>query len=468
MLMPADAEFAALCQAQLALVAQGLGASLGVVYLAQQLSEKDEPRLVPIAFYPESGIDWEQILAMALNRGRTSVASPPRLLSDARPDAIEQDSAFAASLPVEETASSQNQGYGGLVNSTQQQVVLPLMHQETVLGLLVVGRDDRPWERWERNQLNQIAHTITLGCVLDQRYQWLNQERQLHQQLEAQRHDRLDNLLHQLRNSLTTLQTFGKLLLKRLLPGDANQDVANSILREANRLKELSQQLETVLGTESQSLPALPPALCPPDMQPMTAELINEPPAGLLAGTVLGVEPCSVATILEPLLASAIAIAYDRNLALYHRIPKDIPAIQANPQALREVINNLLENALKYTPTGGSILVSAVPVEAKWVEIQVSDTGPGIPPADLPHIFERHYRGVQANSKIPGTGLGLAIAKMLIEQMQGEIILQSPADPKIWAELLSPQQFASLHGTSLTVRLPIASTASKPITPQIR
>lgn len=63
------------------------------------------------------------------------------------------------------------------------------------------------------------------------------------------------------------------------------------------------------------------------------------------------------------------------------------------------------------------------------VGIGISDTGPGIPPEDLEHLFERHYRGVQVNSEIPGTGLGLAIAKAFVQQMQGEIQVFSPVHP---------------------------------------
>jgi signal transduction histidine kinase len=65
--------------------------------------------------------------------------------------------------------------------------------------------------------------------------------------------------------------------------------------------------------------------------------------------------------------------------------------------------------------------------------IAISDTGPGIPPQDLEHLFERHYRGVQASTAIPGSGLGLAIAKELIEQMQGDIQVFSPAQ-LVWAK----------------------------------
>jgi len=89
------------------------------------------------------------------------------------------------------------------------------------------------------------------------------------------------------------------------------------------------------------------------------------------------------------------------------------------------VFSNLIDNALKYTPSGKIYIQAGL--EQSHLQGAISDTGPGIPPEDLEHIFERHYRGVQSSSEIPGTGLGLAIAKDLIEQMQGEIQVFSPA-----------------------------------------
>ncbi|HEY9707260.1 MAG TPA: sensor histidine kinase, partial [Oculatellaceae cyanobacterium] len=102
-------------------------------------------------------------------------------------------------------------------------------------------------------------------------------------------------------------------------------------------------------------------------------------------------------------------------------------------KALREVLSNLIDNALKYTPSGGQVNIRVgekrQTAQGVMIGIAVSDTGPGIPPQDLEHLFERHYRGVQAATAIPGSGLGLAIAKELIEQMHGDIEVFSPAQP---------------------------------------
>ncbi|HEY9653867.1 MAG TPA: sensor histidine kinase, partial [Crinalium sp.] len=313
--------------------------------------------------------------------------------------------------------------------------------------------------------------------VLDQRDQWLEHEQR--QQLQAQQHALLDNLLHQFRNSLTTLQTFGKLILKRLLPEDANRDVAASLVRETARLRDLAQQLEwAVAETDAMKPPlALPPALggrlqeqqqddvtadqhLTGSRQQESQTLPLLPAADFLSRTAFVLEPCPLSTALEPLLASASAIAQERSLTLLTDIPDDLPSVSASRQLLQEVLSNAIDNALKYTPAGGLVLVEAGVREGKRaVEIAISDTGPGIPPEDLPHIFERRYRGVQAQTAIPGSGLGLAIARALVTQMQGEIYVFSPAQINSVDQNVVAALTAHGQGTTVMVRLAIAEAS---------
>lgn len=481
MLMPTSSEFVALCRAQVTLLTQGLGASLSVVYLTQQLVEGAETQLVPIVAYPETAVDWGEQRRSVLPFAEASPAdSIPRLLADSQPLRV----GGMQPLPVDEPPMRSFASHPEAATTPdthaivpQRQIVLPLIHEDAVLGLLVVGRDDRGWSEWEQHQIEQIADTLTLSCVLDQRYQWLEHEQQQQQMLQAQQHDVTDNLLHQFRNSLTALQTFGKLILRRLLPEDPNREIATSIVRETGRLQELTQQLESATGlTREREEPLfLPPAAGPWSLQatadtpaadahpPQIAPLL--PGAGLSTAISLPLEPCSVTAVIAPLLASAQTIAQDRNLLLHALLPDKTLAVWANAQALREVLNNLLENALKYTPSGGHILVQASQSNSTesqlWVDISVSDTGPGIPPQDLPHIFERRYRGVQAETSIPGSGLGLAIAKVLVEQMHGEIQVISPARTPELLDL-PPSEVESLGaGTTLTLRLPAVTEYSQ-------
>jgi len=198
MLMPTSSEFVALCRSQISLLSQTLGASLSVVYLTEELVEGAETTLIAIAAYPESSSSLEKSGHLALPSADTPQL-PTKNASAALPDAVTQEALSPANALTE-----------------QRQFVLPLVHEGLVLGLLVTERDDRPWTNWERSQIEKIADTLALACVMDQRGQWLDHTRRQQRLSQTQQHDVLDNLLHQFRNPLTALRTFGKLLLRCL------------------------------------------------------------------------------------------------------------------------------------------------------------------------------------------------------------------------------------------------------------
>ncbi|NPV07460.1 MAG: PAS domain S-box protein [Anaerolineae bacterium] len=106
-------------------------------------------------------------------------------------------------------------------------------------------------------------------------------------------------------------------------------------------------------------------------------------------------------------------------------LPAELPAMLGDPRRLEQVLGNLLSNAIKYTPQGGSVTLSASH-EGEWLEVLVRDTGIGIAPEDLPHLFERFHRGRNAiNESIGGTGLGLYISKTIVEAHRGRIEVES-------------------------------------------
>ncbi|MBW4473391.1 MAG: sensor histidine kinase [Stenomitos rutilans HA7619-LM2] len=497
--MLTSAEFIALCRAQIVLLTQALGASLSVVYLTEELVEGADTQLIPVMAYPESAVDWQ---ARGTSRSLMATIAMPasslRLLADAQsnPSQMKQlPEVASSSLPAHavesaadyldtnvDRASRSNAGNSERTTLVaERRVVLPLMHEDAVLGLLVTERNDRPWTEWEQAQIHQIADTLAIACVLDQRYQWLKQDRHQRQLLQKQQHDLVDNLLHQFRNSLTALQTFGKLIFKRLLPGDANREMAASLVRETARLRDLAQQLETAVAeTDAIKTPlALPPAI--DDRIEDDAEQTNAtggqkaqvplllPAPGLLSGQALIVEPCDLAAVLEPLLASTRAIANDRFLTLLMEVSEALPPVQANVHGLWEVLSNVLDNALKYTPAGGAVLIQArrgaitgayAAVKSPCVEIAITDTGPGIPHQDLLHLFERRYRGVQAQTSIPGSGLGLSIAQVLVTQMHGEIEVISPAQPNPLIQQVTKTIADNGPGTTVLVRLAVAQRSN--------
>ncbi len=116
--------------------------------------------------------------------------------------------------------------------------------------------------------------------------------------------------------------------------------------------------------------------------------------------------------------------AQEKSLDLSMDVPDELPHVLGNPVRLRQMLSNLISNAIKYTPEKGKINLNAK-AEAGQVILQVSDTGPGIPPADQPYIFDKFYRASNIPSDTPGTGLGLAIVKSIIENHQGRIWVDS-------------------------------------------
>ena len=106
-------------------------------------------------------------------------------------------------------------------------------------------------------------------------------------------------------------------------------------------------------------------------------------------------------------------------------IPENIAPVMAEEDGLVQILLNLLDNAVKYTPPGGKIDIGSWE-DAEYVYIAIQDTGIGIPEEGLPRIFERFYRVDRArSSEIPGTGLGLSVVKHLVQTFEGEVSVSS-------------------------------------------
>ena len=153
------------------------------------------------------------------------------------------------------------------------------------------------------------------------------------------------------------------------------------------------------------------------------------------AGVALRRDVVDLDAVILDSFHTARALAHDRTLKLDTFVPAQTCG---DEDRLRQLVLILLDNALKYTPPGGAVTLGLQQV-GESVEISVRDTGVGIAPADLPHVFERFYRADPARGRdAGGTGLGLAIAKWIVEQHQGTIGIES-----------IPGQ-----GTQVAVRLP--------------
>jgi two-component system phosphate regulon sensor histidine kinase PhoR len=154
--------------------------------------------------------------------------------------------------------------------------------------------------------------------------------------------------------------------------------------------------------------------------------------------------PVDLAEVVEGTLDIIRAKAETGGVRLEARLPDDLPAVLADRDRLAQILINLVDNAVKYTPGGGRVTVQGA-AGLGLVEVAVEDTGVGIPPADLPRITERFYRVDKARSReLGGTGLGLAIVKHLVAAHGGSLVFESRLG----------------EGTRVRVTLPIAEPTS--------
>jgi two-component system sensor histidine kinase BaeS len=206
---------------------------------------------------------------------------------------------------------------------------------------------------------------------------------------EARRRSFLADVTHELRTPLSVIRGQAEGIGDGLYPGDAAH--LAPILDATRSLELLVEDLRTLALTESGSLTL---AREPTDLAPLVNETLSAFEPGAEAGGV----------------------------RLSERVGDDVPAVNVDPARIRMVLGNLLSNAIRHTPRGGTVTVQAAQTGA-MVRVAVVDDGAGIPPELLPKVFDRFVRG----SGSRGSGLGLAIARDLVTAHGGRIDAESQA-----------------------------------------
>jgi len=226
--------------------------------------------------------------------------------------------------------------------------------------------------------------------------------------LEGIRRDFVANVSHELRTPLTAIRGFAETLRGSEVPAEQRRQYLDVILRHADRLTALIEDLLELSRIEG-GIRGLAPE--PVDAAALARDVLQDLKPRLDSGRLKGEARAEAA-----------------------------PRVLADRRALEQVLLNLLDNAIKYSEPGGRIEI-AVSGAPPWVRIDVSDTGIGIPQADQARIFERFYRVEKARSRdLGGTGLGLAIVKHLVQAQDGEVFVASREG----------------QGTTFTLRLPAA------------
>jgi two-component system phosphate regulon sensor histidine kinase PhoR len=213
--------------------------------------------------------------------------------------------------------------------------------------------------------------------------------------LERARRDFIANISHEFKTPLTAIQGFAETLLGGALEEPKNRRRFLEIIREhALRLGRLTDDLLKLAQIEA-------------------GQSLRE------------AHPVAVADIIAPCMEIARIKADEKELLLEADYGSDLPILFGDVYSFREILQNLLDNALRYTAPGGRIHVKATVEESEMV-FSVADTGIGIPKADQDRIFERFYRADAARSRESGgTGLGLSIVKHLVEAHGGRIRVES-------------------------------------------
>ena len=295
---------------------------------------------------------------------------------------------------------------------------LPLRDQQLLLGALQVETSHGSWPEPLRQRLQAVALCLTEALSLD-----LEQQR-LQRRLEHQ-DEQLRLLVHQLRNPLSALRTFGHLLRKRLAQDSDNRSLVEGLLAEERQLNRYVDAISDLAGGEVLIAPSttpqpllLPPMLSGPNGQPLA-------------------EP------LEPLLQRAAATAALQGR--HWQRPERLPDWRGDSGAAAEILANLLENAFRYSPAGSAVGLHVRQNAGGGPTLTVWDGGAAIPAAERELIFERGHRGSTGLER-PGTGLGLALARDLARSLGGELVLLVPpslSDPNL------PQQ-----GNAFQLNLP--------------
>ena len=234
-------------------------------------------------------------------------------------------------------------------------------------------------------------------------------------QVETSRREFVSNVSHELRTPLSSIKAMAETLEDGGLNDPSiNADFVQRIHIEADRMTTLVNDLLELTSLQS-------------GQADMKAQQVD------------------IASVIREEGSRYVQVAEGLGIEARVSLPEDLPKIVAQEDRMRQVVRNLLDNALKFTPENGRIDISAS-TNHDVVEVRVSDNGLGIPPESLPHIFERFYK-VERSRRNEGSGLGLAIVKNIVQAYGGEVHVESREG----------------EGSTFSFTLSVAETADAPL-----
>lgn len=274
-----------------------------------------------------------------------------------------------------------------------RRLVRPIQRMRDASRRIAAGEYDERVEEPSEDELGALARSF-------------NQMAQTLEETEERRRKLVGDVAHELRTPLANIRSVMEGLMDGVLPPDPS--TFHQVEREVTRLQRLVQDLEALSRAEAGQM-------------------------------LLEREVVDPSRFIEDAATRLRSQYEDKGVELVIRLPEQRPAVSADKWRMTQVMLNLLGNALQYTPQGGQVTVT-VERDQDQIIVRVADTGIGMAPEHLPHVFERFYRVDKSRSRTGGgSGIGLTIARHLVEAHGGQL----------WAESAGPGQ-----GSTFTFTLP--------------
>jgi signal transduction histidine kinase len=264
-----------------------------------------------------------------------------------------------------------------------RRVIVPVQAMSSAAQHIAEGHYDERVQVRGEDELAQLAERF-------------NQMAEKLNEVEATRRRLIADVSHELRTPLTAIKGSMEGLMDGVLPATA--ETYTQIHAEADRLNRLVDDLQELSRIEAQAYQ-------------------------------LEIRPVDVSPAIKTVIKRLSPQAESRHTSLDHKIAASLPVVYADEDRLIQVLTNLTGNALQYTPENGKVSIAAEPTNGA-VRFSVHDTGVGIPPEHLTHIFDRFYRVDKSRSRGAGggSGIGLTIARALVEAQGGHIWAESPGE----------------------------------------
>jgi PAS domain S-box-containing protein len=273
-------------------------------------------------------------------------------------------------------------------------MIVPLIARHRVAGVMtLLAFGARHFDRIDLELADAVALRTAFAIDTARLYETARRATQARDEVLAA-------VSHELRNPLSAIAMCARVLIENPpAEGSARGELLQAVAESAAWMDHLIQDLLDVVHLD----------------------------AGRLS---LDVQTVPLAPVMEQALAIVRGESASRRISIAQSVPRDLPLVRADPRRIVQVLANLLGNAIKFTASGGRVIVTASPIAANSdesrdiVAVSVTDTGPGIPPEELEHVFERFWRA-RRSTGAAGSGLGLAIAKGIVEAHGGKIWVES-------------------------------------------